>query len=220
MNWKLSMIYLLFVYFLMFNTNCIAQQKQDKFFISAGYGLAGSFFVRSYEEFNPIPGSRVLYKKKFVGVSQNAAIGINFSKNWEARVGINFQHFKRRIASLDTINNIMVKFQQDIHHRDYMWYGSTAKKIDFKKHLFSFGIGLYYLLPRQEEIDILPNFIGDVERDQKHYNLNEGGSFIEVGYEYKFQPKVNLGVKTQFYYTLTASIAESITLFPYVKINF
>jgi hypothetical protein len=198
----------------------LCSQQKNKLLLTAGYGFAGSFFVRSYEEFDPMPGSKVFYKKDFVGVAQNAAIGINFNENWEARVGINYQHFTRKVESADILNNVAIKFQKDIHHRDYMWYGSAAKKLDFQKHLFLFGLGIYYLLPKQEEIDIEPNFVSDVERDQKNYQLNEVGSFIEVGYEYKFQPKVNLGFKSQFYYTLSAGYAESLTLYPYVKILF
>jgi len=195
-------------------------QEKNKLFLTAGYGIAASFFVRSYEEFDPAPGAKVFYKKNFVGVAQNAGIGIYFGKTWEARVGINYQHFTRRVESFDNLNNIEIKFQKEIHHRDYMWYANAAKKMDLQKLLFLFGVGLYYLLPKQEEIEIEPSFVGDIERDQKHYNLNEGGSFIELGYEYKFQSKVNLGFKTQFYYTLSAGYAESLALYPYVKILF
>ena len=200
-------------------TNVLAQQK-NKVFLTGGYGLAGSFFVRSYEDFNPMPGSKVFYKKNFVGVSQDVGMGINLSKNWEVRVGLNYQHFTRAIYSLDTLGSTEVKFQKDIHHRNYIWYGIASKKLEFQRSLLSFGLGLYYIIPKQEEIDITPAYVNDIERDQKNYNLNDGGSFIEVGYEYKFQPKVNLGIKGQFYYTLSAGIAESITLFPFVKILF
>jgi hypothetical protein len=117
--------------------NCLAQNenKHFKFFISAGYGLAGSFFTRSYSEWAPVSDYKAFYKKNFVGVSQNAAIGMNLKKNWEARFGINFQHFTRRIKSRDTLNGVDVKFDHDIHHRDYMWYGNFAKKFE-KQNIF------------------------------------------------------------------------------------
>jgi hypothetical protein len=69
-------------------------------------------------------------------------------------------------------------------------------------------------------VEIFPGFVGDVEPEYKDSHSEEGGAFIEFAYEYKFQPKVNIGVKTQFYYTITAAYAESITLFPYIKLNF
>ncbi len=183
--------------------------------------MAGSFFVRSYQEFSPIQRYKTFYKKNFIGVSQNAAIGVNLKRNWEVRFGINFQHFTRRIKSLDTLNNVQIDLSHDIHHRDYMWFGSLAKKLEKKSHLFAFGLGLYYLRPKQQEVEIFyPNYFGDVERDFKNSRLNEGGAFTELAYEYKFQPKVNIGVKTQFYYTISAGYSESITLFPYIKILF
>jgi hypothetical protein len=102
-----------------------------------------------------------------------------------------------------------------------MWLASLAKKFDHKNYILASGVGLYYLLPKQEEVEIFyPNYFANIERDQKNSNLNEGGIFIELAYEYKFQPKVNIGLKSQFYYTLTGGYAESVALFPYVKILF
>lgn len=63
--------------------NCFAQDQKDKdpqFFFSAGYGLVGSFFVRTVEEFTPIPQHKIFYKKKFIDAAQNAAFGYSFIK--------------------------------------------------------------------------------------------------------------------------------------------
>lgn len=215
---KRTLIYVLAIFSLLVASQAGAQ---NRFFINAGYGLAGSFFVRSYDEFNPLQGSKVFYKKHFAGVAQNAAIGLHLKKNWDVKAGINYQHFTRKIQSLDTINYIVVNFDHDIHHRDYMWYSSVSKSIDTRKHFWGFGLGLYYLLPKQEEVEIVkPVYIASVERNQKNSRLNEAGSFAEVFYEYRFQPKVNLGIRGQFYYTVSAGYAESVTLFPFVKISF
>jgi len=201
---------------------CFESRAQDNhFFVSAGYGLAGSFFVRSYTEFSPSPGAKTFFKKRFLGVSQDAAVGINLKKNWEIRAGINYQHFTRRIETIDTLrNSFIVSLNHDIHHRNYMWFASTAKQLMHKNHSLGLGLGLYYLLPKQEEVEITSAYFENFERDQKHNGLNELGTFAEFSYEYKFQPRVNIGVKTQFYYTITAAYAESVTLFPYVKILF
>ncbi len=104
-------------------------ESKSKFFISAGYGLAGSFFVRSYEEFAPLPTYKVFYKKHFVGVAQNFAIGMNLKKNYQLRLGINFQHFTRRIKSRDTLNTVTINLNHTIHHRDYMWFGESVKTL-------------------------------------------------------------------------------------------
>ena len=41
------------------------KQSKQKFFITTGYGLAGSFFVRSYEEFSPAAKLNYLKRKTF-----------------------------------------------------------------------------------------------------------------------------------------------------------
>jgi hypothetical protein len=196
------------------------ENRNPKFFLSAGYGLAGSFFVRSYDELSPISQNKVFEKKKFVGVAQNASIGYSFKKNWEARAGINYQHFTRSVKSKDTLNNIQIIFNNDIHHRDYMWYGAADKKLNSKKNSFLVGLGLYYLVSKIQTIEIYPGYVISNEKIWKGSYNGELGVLTEFAYEYKFQPKVNIGLKSQFYYTITAAYAESVTLLPYVKIIF
>lgn len=206
---------------LLFNHICFAQTQQSpKFFLSAGYGLSGSFFVRSYTEWAPLPRYKVFYKKHFIGVAQNAAIGINLKNGWEARFGINYQHFTRRVVSKDTLNNVFINLDHDIHERDYMWQGNVARKLGSHKNLFVVGLGLYYLRPKTQVVEIFPGYVGDIEPQFKDSHEEEGGAVVEFAYEYKFQPRVNIGIKTQFYYTITAAYAESMTLFPYMKILF
>src|SRR5690606_22417566 len=209
----------LFAHLIVFALNA-QTSNEGKFFITAGYGLAGSFFVRSYHEFAPIPNNKIFQKKNFVGNAQNFAVGYNLKNNWHINVGINFQHSTRRIKSLDTLGNLILRLDHTIHHRDYMWFGSVNKNIERKKNNFLFGMGLYYLRPKQEEVVIYPNFVQNRERDFQTSKLEEGGAFIEFAYEYKFQPKVNLGLKSQFYHTITSGEATSVTLFPYIKISF
>lgn len=218
--------YCLIISILYFSHSSLFAQKNNshkpKFFISAGYGLAGSFFVRSYEEPPAdFTGYKEFTKKNFIGAVQNIAIGLHLKKNIEIKGGLNFQHFTRKIKARDTLSGVIIDLDHTIHHRDYMWFGNFNKNYNKKNHVFSWGLGLYYLRPQQEEVTISPpRFFQNRERNQKNSRLNEGGSFLELAYEYKFQPKVNIGVKTQFYYTLSAGYPESITLFPYIKINF
>lgn len=204
-----------------FAQNQLGENKiSKKIFLSAGYGLAGSFFVKSYNEFSPLPGNATFYKKNFIGVSQNIGIGLNIKHNYQIQFGFNFQHFTRHINVQQTLNDVVIYLDHTIHHRDYIWYAGVNKNFEKNKHIFSPGLGVYYLRPKQEEVEIYTRFFSDIERGYKKYNLEEGGVYAEFAYEYKFQPKVNLGIKTQFYYTATAGYAESITLFPYIKIIF
>lgn len=220
---KYSLIF--FICFAFVN-NCFSQsdsskkQPTNKFFITAGYGIAGSFFVNSYEEFSPMPQSRVFQKKNFIGAAQNVAVGLSLKKNWEVRLGLNYQHFTKWINSVDTLNGVQVVFDNDIHHRDYMWFGAVDKKLNSEKNIFLFGLGAYYLVSKTQTVEIYTRNVISREQIWKGSYNGELGVFAEFAYEYKFQPKVNIGLKTQFYYTLTAAYAESFTLFPFIKISF
>lgn len=196
-----------------------------KFSLSLGYGLAGSFFVRSYEETLPFPSNnyRAFYKKKFIGNGQNLSLGYRLSKNYEIKGGINFQHFTRRVKARDTLASVFIYLDNTIHERDYMTFASLNRVFERKKHIFNTGLGLYYLRPQSETIEYgtgRPDFYANIENNFENSNEEEGGVFMELAYEYKFQPKVNIGLKTQFYYTLSTWSAESVTLFPYIKILF
>ena len=205
-----------------FSQNNASNDK--KFFLSAGYGLAGSFFVRSYQEGAPFPGYIAFFNKNFIGTAQNIAVGLTLNKNYEIKIGLNFQHFTRQISLTDTTNNVIIYVDNTIHHRDYMWFASGDKSFSKEKYQLSCGLGIYYLRPKQEEVELFTGnnsaLLNYVERDYNNSRLEEGGIFIEIAYEYKFQPKVNLGIKSQFYYTISAGYAESITLIPYFKILF
>lgn len=203
--------------------NCYSQnrdEKKNKFFIAPGYGFAGSFFVRSYEEFAPLPDYKAFYKKHFIGSSQNMAFGLTIKNVWEIKAGINYQHFTRKVNARDVLNGVQIIFNHDIHHRDYMWYAAADRKINSKNDLFLFGLGAYYLVSKTQSIEIYTQNVISNEQVWKGSYNGELGLFGEFGYEYKFQPKVNLGIKSQFYFTATAGYAESVTLFPYIKILF
>lgn len=224
MNWKFS-IYLLPVCFLIFNTNCVAQQKQSRFSVTAGYGLAGSFFVREYYETLPFPSGqyRKFSKKNFIGNGQEFSIGYKISKNYELNAGIHFQHYTRKVKALDTLMSVVLFLNNTIDERNYIYFAKILREIKSKKSLFHAGLGLYYIRPQSESIEYgvgIPNFYSDYEARYDNSKEEEGGALVEFNYEYKFQPRVNIGVKTQFYYTLSTWSAESITVFPYVKILF
>jgi hypothetical protein len=215
----------LLVLLLLYFDHSQAQQieKKSKFFLTAGYGLAGSFFVRSYQETLPFPSApyRAFFKKNFIGNALNSALGMRLGKRYELKAGINYQHFTRHVKATDTIVGVVISLNTTIHHRDYMYFVSVHRLYEKRKHLIFTGLGIYYLNPRQETIEYgygIPNFVSISEPRGKY--LEEGGVLADVAYEYKFQPKVNLGIRTQFYYTASADILESFTLFPFIKINF
>jgi hypothetical protein len=67
-----------------FAYDCNAQSqtpKPSEIFVTAGYGLAGAFFSRSYDEGTPSTlGYRSFLNKNFIGIAQEVAIGIHLKK--------------------------------------------------------------------------------------------------------------------------------------------
>lgn len=218
----------LFVINLLFlNCFCFSQQTENKtkFSIAASYGLAGSFEVRRYVESLPFPSStyQKFSKKNFVGNSQEFGIGYQVSKNYELNVGIQFQHYTRKVKVVDTLTSVVVFLDNTIDERNYIYFAKLLREIKSQRSLFHVGLGLYYIRPQSESIEYaagIPDFYSDYEARYNNSKQEEGGTLVEFNYEYKFQPKVNIGIKTQFYYTLSAWYAESITLSPYIKILF
>ncbi len=74
---------------------------------------------------------------------------------------------------------------------------------------------------RQNEIDIFPDgSINVEERDVKRNGLEDLGMVAGFSFDHKIQPTVYLGIATRFHYNITADIAESISLSPYVQFYF
>ena len=198
------------------------EPTKPKFFLTAGYGLAGSFFVTGVSEFNPSPQSKTFAKNNFIGNGQNIALGLRLKKGYQFNLGLTYQHFTRHIKTTEQYNNLQVYFDHDIHHRDYIWYASVNKNLTSlaKKSQFNAGLGIYYIVALDQAIELYTGYVLDYEKVWKGSYNGEAGVFAEFAYEYKFQPRVNLGIKTQFYYTATAAYAESVTLYPYIRILF
>ena len=195
------------------------KEKYPKLLIEAGYGISGSFAVLDYSDFTPSSGGREFARKDFIGSAQNFSLGIQLKKNWEIRFGIQYEHYKRWVNSRDTLqNSVVVAIDRDISHKNYMWYLGTTKKFSIKKGFITTGVGLYYLASKVQTISISPRFVSDHEQLWIGEYNGEGGAYIETGYEYRFQPKVHLGIKSQFYYTISLGYQESLSLYPYIKI--
>lgn len=204
---------------------CTAQSedvKPSKIFLSAGYGAAGSFFVRSYDEALPFPSSyyKAFFKKHFIGTGQELAIGIHLKKNIDLKFGYNRQRFTRQVYVNDTLSGVGLIIDHKIQHVDNIWFGGISKNYIRNKNQFSWGAGLFMVTPQQQTVEVFSNFIIDREFTAKNSRLNDGGAYAELAYEYKFQPKVNIGIKGQVWFILSGSYFNSIALFPFIKLNF
>ncbi len=103
---------------------CIAQAKEakpSKIFLSTGFGAAGSFYVRDYDEALPFPSSyyKAFFKKNFVGIAQEIAIGLHLKKNIDLKIGFNHQRFTRKVYVNDTLSRGVGLFLDNrIQHAD------------------------------------------------------------------------------------------------------
>lgn len=204
---------------------CIAQAKEmkpSKIFLSTGFGAAGSFFVRDYDEALPFPSSgyQAFFKKKFVGIAQEIAIGIHLKKNIDVKLGFNHQRFTRQVYVNDTLLGVGVLLDHRIQHADNNWFGGMAKNYIREKSQFSWGTGIFFWSPQLHTVEIFTGYIIDQEYNGKNSRLNELGVYAELAYEYKFQSKVNIGLKAQVWYIVSGSYFNSVALFPFIKLNF
>lgn len=202
---------------------CIAQAKEakpSKIFLSTGFGAAGSFYVRDYDEALPFPSSyyKAFFKKNFVGIAREIAIGLHLKKNIDLKIGFNHQRFTRKVYVNDTLSRGVGLFLDNrIQHADNMWFGGMAKNYNREKSQFSWGTGIFFWSAQQQTVEIFTNYIIDQEFNGR---LDELGAYAELAYEYKFQPKVNIGLKAQVWYIVSGSYFNTVALFPFIKLNF
>jgi hypothetical protein len=213
----MKLIYIILAGFISTENFGQSGEIKNKLSVQFGYGTAGSFFVRSYEE-NQLPTIKSFYKKKFIGTNINFGVKYIVAKKSDLSLNFTRQAFARKIFYS---NNSDIYVDAIIRHFNNIFEFLYSRKLmDKTKSVFYTGIGVYYFTMQQEEVDVGPGGIIWEERNFKNSMLEEGGILIEASYEYKFQPKVNIGIKTQFYYTISTGEPESITLCPYVRIFF
>ena len=200
-----------------------SQQNKSKITFSAGYGLAGSFFVNSYSE-KPIfgPDDVYFFNKKINGTVGTVDVGWNLKRNYSLHFGFNRQHFTKDIQYNTMMNNVVFMIDREIYHKDNIYTLSLRKRFKSSKGSLQGGLGIYYLRSEQNEIEILKSMQAylDIERAVAGYGLEEGGVMAEIGYDYYFQPKVAIGIKSAFYFTITTGEAESVILLPYIRLIF
>lgn len=217
---------LTFLCLTLFTTNINAQRQEEKparFFVNVGSGAGGSFFVRDYDEALPFASSgyRAFFKKKFIGTASEIAVGIHLKKNLDLSFAYNRQRFTRHVYFSDTLSGgVGVLIDHNIQHVDNSWMLGMSKNYVRNKSQLSWGAGLYYWTGRLHTVEVLGNNVYDQDLVWKGGKNGDLGAFAELGYEYKFQPKVNLGVKSQFFWIVSGSYPSSVTLFPFIKLNF
>lgn len=215
---------------IMFCIICTAQRiPGSRFDFSLGYGVAGSFFVRSYDESVIYADDIKMYKKDFIGSNRSLDLGLNFKRGYSLRLGLNRQQFSKEIEYVGYLDQWQIELDRRIYHVDNIFSLSLDKRFIINnpkgkssRHALIPGIGIYYIRSYQNEIDILYSLriYRDVERNYNNSGLEEAGAFIHAGYEYLFQPKMRIGINGRFNYTISTGEPESISLTPFVRFLF
>jgi hypothetical protein len=196
----------------------IKEAKPSKFFFSTGFGLGGNFFVRDYDEALPFPSSeyKSFFKKNFIGTVQEVSAGIHLKKGIDLNFGYSRQRFTRKVIVEDNLpSNVSVLMDLKIHHVDNIWFGGLTKNYSRRKNIYSWGSGIFWLRAQQQEGEIYTGYV--IFRERK---LEDGGAYVQLAYEYRYQPKVHIGLKGQFFWILSGSYPESVALAPYIKLDF
>ncbi len=220
---RLFYLMILLCYYLPGQTQSIVPLNH-KYSIQFGYGIAGSFFVRSYFE-NELPFETSFFKKHFIGRNLNVGISRSIGQNFHVSLNYTLQEFNKRITYSNQFGSVVFQLgEHQIRHTNNMYDLTIRKQFDRRSYSWFAGVGLYYLRPIQQEI-IIDQFTNATliriqDRRQKYHRLNELGTLVEAGFEKKFQPRMIIGLKSQIMYTLSTQEFESATLFPYLKYTF
>jgi len=215
-------IFFLLPFLLLLRGECISQAKPSRFFLSTGYGLGGSLFSTSYDEATPSDslGYSAFLNKKFIGAAQEIAVGVHLKRNVDIKLGYNRQRFTRHVHVEDTLRGVGLILDHRIQDVDNNWFIGMDKNYIKKSFQLFWGAGLYLLSSQQHTVEIYPAYLIDRENVMKGSYNAELGAYAEFDYEYKFQPKVNIGVKGQFFWIVSGSYPESVALFPFIELNF
>jgi hypothetical protein len=201
-----------------------AQIKKGNFSIEAHYGLTGNFFVQSYDETSSIGtlNDAIFYKKNFIGSNLQINTGYYFNKKWKLSLSYTRQENKKDVNYIKSYPNYVLNIRSTIRHFNNFWDLELTRYYDNKKNRVGISLGASYMRFRQNEIDVLSGgrAINIEERDAKRFRLVDLGTVVGFTYDYKIQPKVYLGIATKFHYNITADIAESVSLSPYVHFYF
>jgi hypothetical protein len=120
----------------------------------------------------------------------------------------------------NTLAGVGLFINHRIQHVDNSWFAGIAKNYVRAKSQVSWGAGLYYWTGQLHTVQIFREYIIDREIIMKGSYNGDIGAYAELGYEYQFQPKVNLGIKGPFFWIVSGSYASSVALFPFIKLNF
>jgi hypothetical protein len=186
-------------------------QQAHKFSIGVNYGLQGNFFVRSYDEYAP-GGVKRFLNKNFVGTIGGVELKYNTSEHASLNLAYSQSVNKREINFNNGSGDIVSHF--NIRHINNFFQLSYETIVSKNAKWFRVNAGVYYLRSRQQEIDASQRDLSIEERDYKSNGLEEGGVFLGLNLTKKIDTKLDLGLRSNIYFTVSTGAFEAVTLTP------
>lgn len=195
--------------------NSDAQQKKHHWSASINYGLAGNFFVRSYDEVQNLPFQHnYFYKKNFLGSIQGFNIDYGL-KNKRSALGFGYSveiHKGKKNETVPFYGTEFVLHDFNLRHVENLYqfyYLFYPLKRNTDLDIF---FGLLVANMHQQEIGIEGNQILVEERNNANSRLKEGGVVAGLHYKKQIDTHFYLGIKFCINYLQSVQTLESLTL--------
>lgn len=199
------------------------QQQKGRVAISANYGLAGNFFVRSYDEQSGPTDKQYFYKKNFIGSAAGLAVTFHVSES----SGL-FLEYSRAIntgkksytGSLNGTNVMIEDFR--LRHVNNFFQLGYLRNFKIENALIQAQAGAFMLTDQKQLISIegWDNLISIRETNAENSGSKEAGVFLGGEYSFKLDTKVDLGIRTLGYFLVSTGTFEALTLTPVLRYNF
>jgi hypothetical protein len=192
-------------------------QENGRISLSANFGLNGSFFVRSYPENGP---GIEFYKKNFIGTSGGAELKYRLNNRSFISVGYMQSENKKEVDFYGINNGISLDIISfNIRHNEHIFYGGYERSLFKRNPGLKIQGGIYYVVPVQQEIELIGNSINIWERS-KDFGFEELGVFIGFQYSRKIDTHFELGIQSRLFYEFTSNIFSQVTLNPTLTYHF
>lgn len=193
-----------------------AQDKQKRIFFQGSNGIAGTIFGRTYPETLPetVLGYKAYVNMRFLGTAQDYSLGFHVNKKVDLSVGYNRQRFTRWVKAEGRTGGVKFLVRKKIQQVENSIYAGASRKYQNGNNTFSWGGGAGYIISQMQRVEIYPGAYLDEE-----YNARDLIAFAEMGYAYRFQKKVDIGIKGQVWWILSGSYFNSVSLMPYVRLD-
>ncbi len=192
-------------------------QENGRFSLSANFGLNGSFFVRSYPENGP---GIEFYKKNFIGTAGGAEIKYRLNNRSFLSIGYMQSENKKEVDFYGVNSGISLDIISfNIRHNEHIFYAGYERSLFKRNPGLKMQGGIYYVVPVQQEIELIGNSINIWERS-KDFGFEELGIFIGFHYSRKIDTHFELGIQSRLFYEFTANIFSQVTLTPTLTYHF